>query len=900
MKAESESRRARQAFSCWAVAAFSCVAFGAFASMGWGQSGSPEGAQALRERSAELLQQQKYDAALQAAEQALAAAERDRGADDLETASALHQLAEVYAAMGQYAKALPPAQRALAIRERRAGEESRAAAESLNDLGVLYLRMGDDASALALIQRAKNIRERMQRSTPADNTAAQEYAETLGNLGAVLLRLKRLDDARTSLELALQIQQQTYPAGDPHIKIGHNNLAAVYLAMSREAKTDKEREEFQRQANEHTALATQKEDTDTAKKLITRAWSLWRTDQAATDQVGDLFRQALAMREKMYGAQHPETAQSQVLLAIFDEHMGNFSQALALFQRALATEDEVLANTVTAGDEDQKLAYVEAAQGHYYAALSLVHQHLAADPAAVRFALDLVLRRKGIILDVELRQREGFTKHLGGDALATWRRLTKNQVELSKLLIGGPAGKTAADYRRDLERLQNAVAQDEQSLASGSPLVAQEVAQRQVTAEQVAKHLPPESALVEFVRMRDWDEKNLGWRKVPRYLAFVLTPDNQVRLVDLGEAPPLDAKIAATLDAIRDPQAFDNPSRYQQKTNAALADLYQVLIQPLEAAVAARRLLIVSPDGDINKVPFAALRTPVGTYLTEQTTVSFVSSGRDLLRGAVGVQPTLSLLLAANPAFDDKEAIGKGPRTERAFRPTSLRGTFGPLPGTGEEAKVIEPLILGNKSVLLGKAATESAVRSARSPRVLHLATHGFFLPDVTDSPSDPTGRSARSLSRGEDADPLRRSGLALAGANYHDTVAGGDDGILLAEEVGDMDLYGTDLAVLSACETALGEVHDGEGVYGLRRAFVLAGARNLVMSLWPVDDEVTRDLMGRFYRAYRGGAAAPAALHQAQLETIASLRTTEKDGQGQPVTPVTLWAPFIVQQTGE
>jgi CHAT domain-containing protein len=145
------------------------------------------------------------------------------------------------------------------------------------------------------------------------------------------------------------------------------------------------------------------------------------------------------------------------------------------------------------------------------------------------------------------------------------------------------------------------------------------------------------------------------------------------------------------------------------------------------------------------------------------------------------------------------------------------------------------------------------------------------------------------------------RSGLAFAGANHAASVTRGDDGILTALEVTGLDLHATDLVVLSACETALGRVTVGQGVYGLRRAFVLAGARSLVMSLWQVNDKITRDLMERFYRAYAGGQTAPEALRAAQLETIEFLRarTSGVAGAG-GVAPVNLWAPFMLQQAQE
>ena len=202
------------------------------------------------------------------------------------------------------------------------------------------------------------------------------------------------------------------------------------------------------------------------------------------------------------------------------------------------------------------------------------------------------------------------------------------------------------------------------------------------------------------------------------------------------------------------------------------------------------------------------------------------------------------------------------------------------------------------KQVLVGERATETAVKTARSPRILHLATHGFFLPD-DESALDAVkfgGLPDRGITvvprpaakRYEN--PLVRSGLAFAGANHATGITDGDDGILTALEITGMDLYGTELVVLSACDTGVGEIKTGEGVFGLRRAFALAGAKNLLMSLWEVSDDVTARQMKAFYQNLQKLPKAE-ALRQAQLETIKELKA-EYGG----LAPPGLWAPFILQ----
>jgi CHAT domain-containing protein len=229
---------------------------------------------------------------------------------------------------------------------------------------------------------------------------------------------------------------------------------------------------------------------------------------------------------------------------------------------------------------------------------------------------------------------------------------------------------------------------------------------------------------------------------------------------------------------------------------------------------------------------------------------------------------------------------------------------------------------------LLGREADEPSVRAVRRPAVLHLATHGFLrsgedLDELLAAASGPPHRadaqvrgvggvrlSAAPGLVGDPADPaltalsealrlnapLRRCGVALAGAN--NALVGGrppgpDDGLLTADEVVGMDLHGTRLVVLSACDTGLGEVRHGEGVYGLRRSFAAAGAENLIMSLWAVDDEQTRRLMTYFYEAFARGDAPPRALVAAQRRYLA-----EERAAGRAPDP-RHWAAFVCSGIG-
>jgi CHAT domain-containing protein len=216
---------------------------------------------------------------------------------------------------------------------------------------------------------------------------------------------------------------------------------------------------------------------------------------------------------------------------------------------------------------------------------------------------------------------------------------------------------------------------------------------------------------------------------------------------------------------------------------------------------------------------------------------------------------------------------------------------FAPLVGTAMEARELKSLF-PDARILTGSEASKAELERLDSPAILHIATHGFFLENAADEKINKNaGTSAAVATRGihsrlNSENPLLRSGLALAGANLDNQ--GREDGILTALEASNLNLWGTKLVTLSACDTGVGEVKNGEGVYGLRRAFVIAGAETIVMSLWPVSDSVTRELMTSYYRGLKAGLGRGESLRQAQLAML------HKKGHEHPF----YWASFI--QVGE
>ena len=278
---------------------------------------------------------------------------------------------------------------------------------------------------------------------------------------------------------------------------------------------------------------------------------------------------------------------------------------------------------------------------------------------------------------------------------------------------------------------------------------------------------------------------------------------------------------------------------------------------PLRPLAGDARHLLLSPDGALDLLPFGALQDEQGRFEIERYTITYLTTGRDHARIAAPAEPGRAgaALIVADPDF-------------------GAAGAFARLPATADEGRDVAR-ILGTPTLLVGASATESSIEAARAPIVLHLATHGFFLGDEPGDRADVANTRGivrvprSSIERRVPDNPLLRSGLALAGANRHG--GGHDDGVMTALEAAGLDLFGTQLVVLSACDTGVEEIDNGEGVYGLRRALVMAGSATQVISLWSVDDRATRELMVAFYTHLVHGAGRADALRDAQLAMIAS-----------------------------
>lgn len=578
------------------------------------------------------------------------------------------------------------------------------------------------------------------------------------------------------------------------------------------------------------------------------------------------YDKAAALTKQHYPEGHPAILDIEESRALLAQAEGDAEAAKTIAAVVLEGRMKNLGEVLAFGDEALRLAYRSSVDPwSLHASLGLT------DGLA-----EIVLRTKGIVLESLLEDR-GLAARANDPALAAaLEELEILRRRLMESLLGGAKSGDAAvtDLKTRISELEAKLKEG----GAGRPEGAGVREAVKTTVAEVAAALPPDGALVEFIRYRDFSAPG---RFEPRYGAVVMKAGAAPVFVKLDTAAAIEEGMAIYARAVRIHAPND-------EMGAFLAQLGKSVWDPIAPHLpAAGAPVILSPDGDLNFLSFATLLAPDGRFVGEVWPLTYVSSGRDLLRET---RPTRgkSMEIIANPDFQKpSDAALAATRDFSGAAAVSMRGVLGriglsPLPGTKAEEEALRRLVESEwkwpiASHLEG-AATEAAVNAVKSPGVLHLATHGFYLPRTgrTDALQRAThywlaaggGGRAAPLESFSDVvldNPMHRSGIALAGAGatLKEWGAGrildtANDGILTAEEMARLDLRGTWLVVLSACETGLGESRSGEGVLGMRRGLLEAGAEHLLLTLWPVADRETAMFMVDFYQNLDGGEGSP------------------------------------------
>ena len=767
-------------------------------------------------------------------EQALAAQKRRQDVADADVAMATSRLAMLYQQKGDYQHALKLHEEALGIWEKALGPYDPGLVVPLDGLTAIYRAIGEHAQARAMCERSIAIREK---SLSGRHSSLTTSLYTLAVLGTPMQERHTSSPCEQFTAIVTESQRVHAPV---------DSAASLYnLALLHQAKGDHPGAlSLSKRAVIELEATRGKNDPDLALYLG-RLASSYKAVGNHQDALPRLER-ALVLWEQLLGTQHPSLANVLVDLAESHWTLGNHAKFLLFMQRAMQIREAYMELVIVGQVARERHLLLAEYAFDLDRIMSFAIQHESWE--AGQLAMSMVHTRKGRVLDsmtdifAAMRRRASpLDRQLLDDYQTNRNQLAVEWLRDPKTISQQSRARKIASLQQEGERIERLIA--ERSAALHVPLYRTDL-------EQVRTVLSEGEVLVEFVKYRNSVPTAKGTTEVgeARYAAGIVRRTGTPVWVDLGAAAVIDSTLARWRQAL---------AGRERIADTLARKIYNQVMAPLRAHLKDAREIFLAPDAALNLLPFAALVDEHNKYLVHRYLFTYVTSGRDLVRlrhqRGTRAETTRGVVVAA-PQYGAPDESAS-----HAFR--ALRNVM-------DEALTVQSVIR-NASLLTGANASEAALKNLQSPFVLHLATHAYLGPvscgDLADA----------------DLDPLLQSGLALAGANscHSPRGEGGatfDDGLLTALEVATLDLYGTELVVLSACQTGVGEtairddflnrlIGNGDGVYGLRRALVLAGAKTQVLSLWPVDDTATYELMVAFYRNLDRGMHRSQALREVQ-----------------------------------
>ncbi|MFN6472447.1 MAG: CHAT domain-containing protein [Nostoc sp. SerVER01] len=812
-------------------------------------------------------------------------------------AMTLNNLATLYLEQGRLNEAESKCEEALAIAGSLGESQLINVATILNNQATIFQKKGLFKNAESQYLQALKLTKYIRGEEDVD------VATTLNNLATFYRQMGRLNEAEDFYKKALGIIKRLLGDNHFHVAAGLNNLAGLYKSQGHFQQA----EDFYQQALQITKLQRGEQHPDVALMLNNLA-GLYNF-QGRFQEAEDLYQEALAMIKQQLGENHPSVAASLSNLATLLAADNRPTQALECMTQASLIEDIIIRQVFAASSERDRFAYLRTIKGQFDGFLSLVYNYLSNSPTAVQAAFDLILKRKALIASSVAAQNyalySGRYPHLAEDFL----KLLALSDQLVHLAFSPPQAGDNTTYEQNWTQLSITHNNLQKFLASQVPEI--QLQEQPTDSRAVALELPEGSTLVEFVRFDVFNFQTLPGREEAqwqpeRYLAFVLPagqPD-AVQMIDLGAAETIDNLIQEFLLSVApeennslqrldfgdwDEDLVLQPIKYNP---AAAIKLYGAIFNPIRAVLPECQHLILAPDGNLNLVPFQILPIDetTGQLLMDEYTISYLSVGRDILRSKVQpTHPASAPLVIADPDFDlGANSVDQREASTPAIpQQLTLAGydsatlgsaLFSPAPGTRFLGESVAKK-LKQAELYLGAQALETRLTTSQCPSIMLIATHGLFLPESGLLPGVKEAqeglRVENRFSGAKLENPMVRSGLALAGANTW--LSGGTlpkqagKGVVFAVDVASLDLWANELTVLSACNTARGDIFIGEGVFGLRRAFAMAGVKTLIMSLWSVPDKATALLMECFFDNLQRGLGRSEALQSAQnyLRTV-------------------------------
>jgi CHAT domain-containing protein/Flp pilus assembly protein TadD len=827
----------------------------------------------------------------------------------------LINLVSLYDSQGRYEKAEPLYLQALEMRKRLFSGDHPNVAASLNNLGRFYDSQGRYSEAEPLLQQALEMIKRLFSGDHPD------VAVSLNNFASLYDSQGRYEKAEPLHLEALEMFQSLFPGDHPNVAGSLNNLALLYNSQGRYEKA----EPLHLEALEMRKCLFSGDHPDVATSLDNLA--LLYNSQGRYGEAEPLHLEALEMRKRLSSGDHPNVAASLNNLALLYNSQGRYGeaelqlqQALEMRQRlfnddhpdiiqslnnlaslfvatnrpldafekmhpAIEMETRLIQRNFAFSSEQERLQSIKNTRHNFDGFLSLVSQYFSDSPEKVQKALDVVLKRKSMTAAALAAFNFAIHSQRYSHLKPQFNRLRSLQEQLFHRTNNFPLQDAATpievyrnrlgEYQKNIAALEQQRQQLEKELATQVPEI--QLQDQTVDRRAVALELPANAVLVEYVRFNRYDftaAKGQNWKSA-EYWAFILPAENPdaVQMISLGEAQPIDDLI----EKVRQVLELKTPSK-QGKANkkGTLFKKYQYdplypnalrekIFTPLLSILQPYQNIFIAPDFQLSLIPFGIL--PVDEtgqqLLRDNYQISYLSSGKDVLRWKLETDRKASeSLIIANPNFDYPDP----PSEETSETQDSHDNYFKPLRETEPLAKSIAKK-LAIPNLYLGDEAVETLLSQTASPRILLIATHGYFEPEspslnLTENPLD---RFAVAPAN----NAMIRAGLAFAGANTSrqgkTLPKDAGKGLLLAQDVAGIDLWENEVTILIACQTGLGDVQLGEGVFGLRRAFAVAGCKALIMSLWEVPTRASLLLMDQFLSDVELGLGKREALLKAQ-----------------------------------
>ncbi len=788
----------------------------------------------------------------------------------------ISNLGLLYQSTGRYTKAKPFIDEAIELRKD--GENKTMYVVSLNNKGVLLKDLGEYTGAEKQFNEAIEI----LKATNDDLGLALVY----NNLAMAHADMAKLNVAESDIQTSMQYAAKVLKDNSSgYIKL-EINQANIYRLQKKYTESEKLYLSAiavkEKKLGAHPDLAHLKRGLaslylemgkpDQVEKLLTSAVDIDKRklgeDHPSTlscmEDLGNFYRfsnnipksiellaKVVAKKKSIYGENHPNYIQSLEDLALSQWAGGQIAEAKTNYEVVLINTQNYINTFFQSLNENEKTLYWEKTNNRLHRYYSFVIANYAKQPDLLIPFYNTLINTKGFLLSTSSKIRSIIAGSEDAELQKTYNDWLETKENLNTAY--SLTKEELKEEHINLDSLESRANNLERTLSEKSALFKEGNEAANINFETVSKTLAADEAAVEIVEENEYLN---GFTGKSKYVALIVS-GGETTLIELGSFESIQNGVKNFRDKIIN----------RKPENEAYAITWKLLDEKLKGI----KKVYLSLDGLYHQLSINALKDAAGVYVADKYNIQFVGNTKDLISikqtAATNKKPA-SAFLIGNPTYGKNDMIAQ-------------------LPGTEAEVKNIQKILNASgikNTVLIGTKATETEVKNVKSPSVLHIATHGYFLADVSEVETSKILGVDLSVAK---QNPLLRSGVLLANCenvfdeNYRSTSA--DNGILTAYEALSLNLDKTDLVVLSACETGLGSVKQGEGVFGLQRSFLIAGAHSIIMSLWSVSDEATMELMTLFYSNYSKSGNKQQAFADAQKQ----LKTKYKE-------PL-YWAAFVM-----